>query len=60
MASSGRKRKVKSLKPRSVSPKQAKAVKGGMPNGPPTMPQGPPAMPSGPPTMPSGPPQKIQ
>jgi len=43
--------KVKSLKPRSVSGKYSKAVKGGIPQGPPTMPSGPPQIPQGPPNI---------
>jgi hypothetical protein len=54
MALSGKKDstpKVKSLKPKGVSAKQGKTVKGGFPVGPPQMPQGPPQMPIGPPTI---------
>jgi len=45
-------RKVKNLKPKSVSGRQAKTVKGGTPVGPPQMPIGPPQK-----RMPQGPPQ---
>jgi len=44
-------RKVKSLKPRSVSGNRAKTVKGGFPSGPPQTPIGPPQMPVGPPAI---------